>query len=146
MKISLSIACDHAGLSLKAFVLDVVQSMGYEVIDHGVHTNARVDYPDFAAKVAQDVQSAKARFGILICGSGTGMALTANRFAGIRAAAISDVYSAKMARAHNDLNVLCLGSRVLGEGPARLIMEAFLKTEFEGGRHAERVQKIHAYD
>lgn len=142
----ISIGCDHAGLSLKAFVVDVVKSMGYEILDRGVSAPDRVDYPDYAAKVAEDVQSGEASGGILLCGSGIGMALTANRFSGVRAASITDVYSAHMARAHNNLNVLCLGSRVLGEGPAKMIVEAFLKTDFEGGRHEERVKKIHEYD
>lgn len=138
--------CDHAGFVLKKEVLKVVQDLGFEVIDHGCHSPERVDYPDFARLVAQDVQKGKVSSGILICGTGIGMAIAANKFKGVRAASLADVFSAKMARQHNDLNVLCLGGRVMGVGVAQLITETFFKTKFEGGRHQERLEKILAIE
>lgn len=143
---TVALACDHAGFSLKNEVLQILKKFDCEVVDHGTSSDERVDYPDFAAHVAKAVQEGKADCGVLICGSGIGMALTANRFAGIRAASITDVYSARMARAHNDLNVLCLGSRVVGPGLAEELIAAFLNTSFEEGRHTGRVAKIHSYD
>ena len=108
----------------------------------GCDSEESVDYPDYAKKVAEKVADATADKGILVCGTGIGMALTACKFKGIRAASIHDIYSIEMARKHNDLNVLCLGSRVLGSGLSLRIVDAFLHTEFEGGRHARRVEKI----
>ncbi len=138
----ISIANDHTGLVLKQEIVEVLKKMGHEVADHGCYSALSVDYPDFAKLVARDVQGKTCDFGILICGTGIGMAITANKFKGVRAASLTDVYSTLMARKHNDLNVLCLGSRVLGAGLAALIVETFLATEFEGGRHVARVGKI----
>lgn len=135
-------ASDHAGLTLKNHLKQYLKGLGYDVIDHGCETQASVDYPDFAKLVAYDVQKGAVWRGILICGTGIGMALAANRFSQVRAASITDVFSAKMARAHNDLNLLCLGGRVVGIGLAEEIVKMFLATEFEGGRHQKRLEKI----
>lgn len=142
----LSIASDHAGVQLKETVKNIVKTLGWECHDYGPNTADRVDYPDFAKKVAVDVAEKNVKFGILICGSGIGMALTANKFKGVRAASIVDEYSCEMTRKHNDLNLLCLGERVIGEGKAENLVKIFLKTEFEGGRHQERVNKILAVE
>lgn len=138
----ISIACDHAAYELKDHLVGYIKSKGFDVIDHGTNSDQRVDYPDFAEKVAKDVQSGSSNYGILVCGTGIGMALSANKFQGVRAASLTDVYSCQMTRQHNNLNVLCLGSRVVGLGLAELLVDTFLQTEFEGGRHAERVSKI----
>ena len=138
----IAIASDHAGFHLKTEIITVLKNLGYEPVDHGCHGTESVDYPDYAALVAADVQKGNVEKGILICGTGVGMAITANRFSGVRAASLVDEYSTIMARKHNNLNVLCLGSRVIGAGTATLIVETFLCTAFEGGRHEKRVEKI----
>lgn len=117
-----------------------------EVNDIGVYTAEPVDYPDIAAKVCAEITAGRSVFGILLCGTGIGISIAANKIHGIRAALCGDVYSAKMARQHNDANVLALGGRVLGFGPAGEIVRAFLDTPFEGGRHARRVGKIMALE
>ncbi len=138
------IATDHAGLELKNYTVELLKSKGHEVIDLGPYTKDRVDYPDFAVKVAKAIQEEPEADGILICGSGIGMSMTANRFKGIRAALCHDAYTATMARAHNDANVLCYGERVVGRGVAESILDAWIAGAFEGGRHAGRVEKIEA--
>ena len=138
----ISIACDHAGVDLKNDLIKILQNKNIAVVDHGCKHNQSVDYPDYAKLVALDVQQHRADCGILVCGSGIGMAITANRFKAVRAASITSVYSAELARKHNDLNVLCLGARVVGGGLAVAILEKFLTTEFEAGRHVGRVAKI----
>jgi ribose 5-phosphate isomerase B len=138
----IAIACDHAGVALKLEVIAYLKALGHEAVDHGANEGERVDYPDYAKLVAADVAEQKADRGILICGTGIGMALTACKFKGIRAASVIDIYSTEMTRKHNDLNVLCLGARVVGAGLALRIVDAFLHTEFEGGRHLKRVEKI----
>ncbi len=140
--LKIAIAADHAGFELKNLVAASLRNNGYEVIDEGCHAVDSVDYPDYAKEVAKHVASGKVGRGILVCGTGVGMAVTANKVKGVRAAALTDVFSTKMARQHNDLNVLCLGSRVIGQGLADLLVDTFLKTEFEGGRHKRRVEKI----
>lgn len=142
MKLRVSIGSDHAGFALKSEIIGLLNELGCEVADCGCFSPERVDYPDYAAIVARDVQAEKVDRGILICGTGIGMAITANKFKGVRAASLVDEYSLLMARKHNDLNVLCLGSRVVGMGTAALLVESFLKTEYEGGRHAERLEKL----
>lgn len=142
MTMTIALGADHAGFVLKTEIGELLQTLGYEILDCGCYAQERVDYPDYAALVSKNVQSEKARFGILVCGTGIGMAMTANKFKGIRAASIADEYSVLMARKHNNLNVLCLGGRVIGSGTAALLVETFLKTGFEGGRHAERLGKI----
>ncbi len=138
------IATDHAGLELKNYTVELLKDKGHEVIDLGPYTKDRVDYPDFAVKVAKAIQEEPEADGILICGSGIGMSMTANRFKGIRAALCHDAYTATMARAHNDANVLCYGERVVGRGVAESILDAWIAGAFEGGRHAGRVEKIEA--
>ena len=136
------IASDHAGVEIKGFVKELFENRGHEVIDLGPDTKDRVDYPDFAAKVCESVLANEGSKGILICGSGIGMSMSANKFDGIRAALCHNEYSATMARAHNDANVLCLGERVSGLGMVEAIVDAWLNSSFEGGRHEGRVEKI----
>ena len=136
------IGTDHAGFALKASVLVCLQTLGHETIDLGPHSTDRVDYPDYAKIVCQAVLENEGSFGILICGTGIGMSMSANKFKGIRAGLCTDAYTASMTRAHNDANVLCMGERVVGPGVAESIVRAFCTTDFEGGRHACRVGKI----
>lgn len=138
----IAIGCDHGGFRLKATVLEVVGELGYQVEDVGTHSSESVDYPDFAHRVAELVSSGEVQCGILICGTGIGMSMAANKHHGIRAALCADTFSARMTRAHNDSNVLCLGERVIGPGLAGDIVRAFLQGSFEGGRHERRVGKI----
>lgn len=136
------IASDHAGVVLKEFVVNLLKKEEINVVDLGPKTSDRVDYPDFAKLVCENVQKDRGSFGILICGSGIGMSMAANKFEGIRAALCHNIYSAKMARNHNDANVLCLGERVCGEGLIEEIIKAWLSNSFEEGRHTQRVEKI----
>lgn len=138
----LVIASDHAGVELKTELMALLSARGLEVSDFGAYDNASVDYPDFATRVAEAVGSGGARFGVLVCGTGIGMSIVANKYRGIRAAVCRTEFEARMARAHNDANVLCLGQRVTGPGLARVILEAFVDTPFEGGRHELRLKKI----
>jgi ribose 5-phosphate isomerase B len=134
---------DHAGLSLKRSLVEALRARGTAVEDLGTHEETSTDYPDYAHAVARRVaESGGATLGLLVCGSGVGMSIAANRHAGVRAVVCSEPYSAAMARRHNDANVLCVGSRVVGAGLAEQILDAFLSAEFEGGRHARRVAKI----
>ncbi|MDD2448684.1 MAG: ribose 5-phosphate isomerase B [Sulfurimonas sp.] len=136
------IATDHAGLDLKDFTVELLKQKGHEVIDLGPFTKERVDYPDFAIKVCQAVLADKGSQGVLICGSGIGMSMAANRHSGIRAALCHDAYTAMVARGHNDANVLCFGERVVGQGVAESILDSWLSSSFDGGRHCGRVEKI----
>jgi len=136
------IAADHAGINIKEFVKELFEKRGHEVVDLGPFSKDRVDYPDFAAKVCKEVLANEGTKGILICGTGIGMSMAANKFDGIRAALCHNEYSAKMAREHNDANVLCLGERVSGEGMIESIVDAWNNSSFQGGRHEGRVQKI----
>ncbi len=138
------IATDHAGYAVKEYVKEIVGELGYEIVDLGPQNADRVDYPDFAKKCTEAVLADKGSFGILICGTGIGMSIAANKVAGIRAALCHDHYTAKLTRQHNDANVLCFGERVVGKGVIADIVEAFATTEFEGGRHAVRVAKLEA--
>ena len=138
------IGADHAGIDIKHYVKELFEAKGHEVIDLGPFSKERVDYPDYAAKVCQEVLKNEGSKGILICGSGIGMSMAANKFDGIRAALCHNEYSAKMAREHNDANVICLGERVSGYGMIEAIVEAWLSASFEGGRHTSRVEKINA--
>ncbi len=141
----IAIGCDHNGLSLKeALLKDVLH--GHTVRDFGVFSTDSVDYPDIAFAVARAVASGEYERGILICGTGIGMAIAANKVQGIRAAACSDVYSAKMSRRDNDANILCFGGRVIGLGLASEIVTAWLNEPFAGGRHQRRIAKIHAQE
>jgi len=136
------IATDHAGIEFKAFIKSLLEDRGIEVVDLGPNSTDRVDYPDFAKKLCHEVINDTKSKGILICGTGIGMSLAANKIKGIRAALCHDAYTAGMARAHNDANVLVLGARVLGFGTAESIIDAWLKGKFEGGRHADRIKKL----
>jgi len=136
------IATDHAGYAIKAYVKDIVTELGHKIIDLGPDSADRVDYPDFAKKCAQSVLADKGSFGILICGTGIGISIAANKIAGIRAALCHDGYTAKLTRQHNDANILCFGERVVGKGVIEDMLEAFCSTEFEGGRHTGRIAKI----
>ncbi|WP_295701826.1 ribose 5-phosphate isomerase B [uncultured Helicobacter sp.] len=136
------IGTDHAGFTLKAFVIAFLEAKGFRVVDLAPQTNERVDYPDYAKKVCEAMKTEADSKGILICGSGIGMSIAANRFKHIRAALCTDAYMAKMARTHNDANVLCMGERISGVGEVKSILQAFIEYEFEGGRHLGRVQKL----
>ena len=136
------IATDHAAFCIKEDVKKILMSLGNEVIDLGPTNDDRVDYPDFAHKLSVAVLEDSSSQGVLICGTGIGMSLSANKHIGIRAALCHDAYTAQMARAHNDANVLCFGQRVVGLGTIESICKAWCQTTFEGGRHADRVEKI----
>ncbi len=138
------IGSDHAGYTIKGQVIEMLKSRGHEVVDMGPQSADRVDYPDYAEKVSKAVAKEKGSFGILICGTGIGMSIAANKIDGIRAAHCHDYYTAQMARAHNDANILCFGERVSGPGVIESMIDAFCSTEFEGGRHTGRVEKIMA--
>lgn len=139
---SLAIASDHAGVQLKAELVTELAKWGHTVTDLGPADTTSVDYPDFATKVTDAVVAKRVDLGILVCGTGMGMAITANKVHGIRAALCRTEFEARMSRQHNDANVLCLGQRVTGGGLALEIARAFLAASFEGGRHATRVDKI----
>ncbi|MSQ00493.1 MAG: ribose 5-phosphate isomerase B [Myxococcales bacterium] len=140
------IGSDHGGLTLKNTVCERVRGAGHVVVDVGTDSGATCDYPDYAVLVARGVAAGEADVGILVCGTGQGMAMCANRVSGVRAAVVADVFSAKATRQHNDANVLCLGERVIGAGLAGEIVDAFLAAHFEGGRHAGRVAKMVALE
>jgi ribose 5-phosphate isomerase B len=142
----IAIGSDHAGLELKAELAELMRERGIEVEDVGPIERASVDYPDFAREVAARVADGRAALGVLVCGTGQGMAMAANKVAGVRAAVVADPFSARMTREHNDCNVLCMGQRVVGGGLARTCLEAWLDASFEGGRHARRVGKISALE
>ena len=137
------IGADSAGFPLKEKLIPYLAERGYEVTDCGTDSTASCHYPDFAAAVCKNVQgNLEGSFGILVCGTGIGMSMCANKYDGIRAALCSDTYSARMTRAHNDANVICMGARVIGECLAIDILDAFLGAEFEGGRHKVRVDMM----
>jgi len=139
----IAIASDHRGYHLKEKLASLLQSKGHEVIDEGTSVTESVDYPDFAALVASKVSDQSAERGILICGTGIGMAVTANKFPGVRAAPCTDEVTAEISRRHNDLNILCLSADMLSPRSVERMVDLWLKTEFEGGRHSRRVEKIH---
>ena len=136
------VGSDHRGQQVKGKILELIEKLGHEAVNEGTDAECGVDYPDVAAHVAQQVSDGKAERGILICGTGIGMAIAANKFPGIRAAPCHDDLTAEMSRRHNDLNVLCLSADMLGERLIDRMVEIWLKTEFEGGRHARRLDKI----
>ena len=140
------IGSDHGGLNLKTALNSYLKRRGVEVTDAGTNGDASVDYPDFGQKVAETVISGDAELGILICGTGIGMSITANKIPGIRAALVTDVFMARMAREHNNANVLVLGGRVLDEQKACDLVGAWLDATFEGGRHQARLDKITALE
>lgn len=136
------IATDHAGIDLKDYTVQLLQEKGQEVIDLGPFSKERVDYPDYAHQVATSILNDAGSQGILICGSGIGMSIAANRHAGIRAALCHDAYTASVARGHNDANILCFGERIVGKGVCESIINAWINSKFDGGRHAGRIEKI----
>ena len=138
----IAIASDHAGYELKAMLSRELAEMGYEVLDLGTDGPQSVDYPDFGAALARAVQAGEAERGVLVCGTGIGMAMAANRHPGVRAAVCWDETSVRLTREHNDANVLALGARLLGAEVAKGCLRTFLTTEFAGGRHAGRVAKL----
>lgn len=142
----IAIGSDHGGYDLKEIIVEYLKEKGYEVTDYGIKENERVDYPDYAKIVADAVVEQKEDLGILICGTGLGMSIAANKIKGIRAACVSETFSAKMARQHNDANILCFGGRVVGDEVAKTIVDAFLEAEFEGGRHCGRVDKMMGFE
>ncbi len=147
MKRTIHIGADSAGFELKELIKGHLTELGYTVTDHGCNSTASCHYPEFASIVSRAVQKdLDGSFGILICGTGIGMSMTANKHAGIRAALCGDTFSARITRAHNDANVLCIGARVTGTHLALDIVDSFLGGEFEGGRHAIRVGMINALD
>ncbi|MCS7262942.1 MAG: ribose 5-phosphate isomerase B [Aquificaceae bacterium] len=139
---SIAVGSDHAGYPLKEKIKEFLLSKGYRVLDFGAQSTDSTDYPLFAREVCLSLQRGEAQKGILVCGTGIGMSVVANKFKGIRAALCLNEYMARMSRKHNDANVLCLGSRVVGQELALSIVEAWLSTDFEGGRHGERVELI----
>ncbi len=141
-----AIGSDHGGLDLKETVISVLKDLGLEVVDKGTHERTSCDYPDFARAVAQAVAAGECEQGVLICGTGIGMSIAANKVKGIRAALCNEVYSARMARAHNDANILCMGARVVGPGVAEEIVRTYFTGSFEGGRHTRRLEKIGALE
>ena len=142
----ITFGCDHRGFSVKQRLLKLLESHGHEVSDTGCFSNEYVDYPDFAFTVAQRVGSGECDRGILICGTGIGMSIAANKVLGVRAAPCHDLVTAEMSRRHNDANVLCLSGDLLGEEMIERIVKLWLETPFEGGRHARRVDKIIRYE
>ena len=141
-----AIGCDHAGLTLKNAVIEHLKQRGFEITDCGTYDSASCHYPVFAQKVAEAVTSGEAEKGILVCGTGVGMSMAANKIKGIRAACVSDCFSAEATRAHNDANIVCFGQRVVGEGLALKIVDTFLDTKFEGGRHQIRIDMVNELD
>jgi ribose 5-phosphate isomerase B len=139
---TIALGADHAGFALKQDLKSWLAGRGVEVLDFGTHSTASVDYPDFAVAVGRAVQERRAERGVLVCGSGVGMAIAANKVPGIRAAVAVDVETARLCRAHNDTNVLTLGARITSPEAAVDIVQAWLEAEFEGGRHARRVAKL----
>ena len=139
----IAIGCDHGGFELKEHIKKHLDEIGEEYKDYGTYSEESVDYPDCAAPVCKAIQDKTADKGILICGTGIGISIAANKHKGIRAALCSDVYSAKMTKQHNNANIICLGGRVTGRELAFMIVDTWLNTEFEGGRHEARIEKIH---
>lgn len=133
---------DHAGYRLKTVLAECLAERGHEVADLGAHSEDRVDYPDYGAAVGRAVAAGEADLGVCVCGSGTGIAMAANKISGVRAAVVYDGVSAALARRHNDANVVCFGQRLIEEGAALGALDAFLDASFEGGRHVGRVAKL----
>lgn len=140
--LTIAIGGDHAGLPLKSVLQEALAAAGHTLIDVGTNSTASVDYPDFAHQVAAAVEQGRARFGVLVCGSGIGMQIAANRHAGIRATVLHSTTEARLTRAHNDANIACFGARLTGPEVALDALTVFLETEFEGGRHQRRIDKI----
>jgi ribose 5-phosphate isomerase B len=139
---TIAIGCDHAGVELKKEIISLLHDLHIECIDYGTNGTGSVDYPDFGEKVSEAVSSGKIEKGLLICGTGIGMSIVANKFPGVRASLCSGIFTARMSRLHNDANVLVLGGRVIGKDLAKEIVKTWVSTPFEGERHAKRLRKI----
>lgn len=140
--LSIALGSDHAGFPLKSALARALRESGHTVLDFGTHSAERVDYPDYGHAVCRAVEGGQARFGVLVCGSGVGMSITANRHPGIRCALAGEPVTATLSRAHNNANVLALGGRLIGEDMALAILRAFLAVPYEGGRHDARLAKL----
>ena len=136
------VGCDHGGLEMKLDLVQLLKERGWEVVDYGCDTSESVDYPDYAALVAAKVASDPGTLGLLVCGTGIGMSMAANKVKGIRAALCGDTFSAEMTRRHNNANIICLGGRVIGSELARAILVSFIEAPFDGGRHQRRLDKF----
>jgi len=133
---------DHGGYELKEFIKEYLETKQYEVVDYGTYSTESVDYPDYGEKVANAVVDKEVEVGIIMCGTGLGISMAAGKVNGIRAAVVSEEYSARMAKVHNNANILAMGGRVVGKDLAKSIVDAYLNAEFEGGRHQKRIDKI----
>jgi len=142
----IAIASDHAGRELKDDLREFLSSSGVEVVDMGVDNDDSVDYPDYGIPVAESVSKGKIDRGILVCGTGIGMSILANKFRGVRAALVNDVFTARMSKEHNNANILVIGGRIVGKGLAREMVKAWMEATFEGGRHQKRLDKIAAVE
>ncbi len=142
----IAIGSDHAGFKLKESIKNYLIELGINVDDFGTHSEESVDYPDYAFPVAKKVVKGEYDFGILICGTGLGMSISANKVKGIRASLCNDLFTARLAKEHNNANVLCMGGGVLGEGIAKEIVKVWIDSSFQGGRHERRIAKITAYE
>jgi ribose 5-phosphate isomerase B len=142
----IAIGSDHRGYQAKERIKALLEELGVDVVDHGTHSRDACDYPDMAIAVAQAVSRQQAQRGILLCGSGLGVSITANKVPGVRAALCHDELTAQMARRHNDANILCMPADLLGEALMRSMVRMWLESDFEGGRHARRVEKIREYE
>lgn len=138
----ISLGCDHGGYELKKIIKEYFKEKGIEYRDYGTYSEESVDYPKYALEVAESVASGECECGILCCGTGIGVSIAANKVPGVRAATVGDVFSARATKQHNNANVLCLGQRVIGEGLALLIIDEWLNTKFEGGRHQTRIDLV----
>ncbi|MSO93676.1 MAG: ribose 5-phosphate isomerase B [Rhodospirillales bacterium] len=141
-RMTIAVASDHAGFDLKTTLAGDMKEAGYTVLDLGTNSRDSVDYPDFANAVAKALKDGKAERGVLVCGTGIGIAMAANRHPGVRAAVVHDGTGARLTRQHNDANVVCFGGRLIGSEVARDCLKIFLETPFEGGRHVRRVDKL----
>ncbi len=139
---TIAIGCDHAGVELKRELLSLLDDLRIKYVDYGTETPESVDYPDFGEKVSAAVSSGKMKRGILICGTGIGMSIVANKFPGVRASLCNELFTAKMSRLHNDANILVLGGRIIGKDLAKEIVRTWVSTPFEGERHCRRLDKI----
>lgn len=138
----IAIGSDHAGFDLRQVLAEHLREAGHEVVDYGCPEKVSVDYPVYGRAVAEAIRRGECEMGVLVCGTGFGISLAANRVPGIRAVNCTDVFTAKLSRQHNNANIISLGARVIGEGTAKLLVDTFFSTEFEGGRHARRVELI----
>lgn len=141
-KDTIAIACDHAGFNLKQALVDHLIGQGYDLLDLGTNDTEPVDYPDFANALAEAIENGKVKRGVLVCGSGIGISIAANRYSEVRAALVHDVLGAKLSRQHNDANVIAFGGQAISEDTALECLNIFLSTPFEGGRHSRRVDKL----